>query len=503
VDLVYPIGAIVVRSDGISRYFQSRAGKGFITFAASCALLAAAVGYGFYHSSVRGFLTSTGEQKITALRLVDAFYATYTETRTDFMTGDAPVPASFRAHAIERYNQGRESGDSFRLVMVGPERREIVTPPGDSVTADTIRRFSKASNPAPVTAYFKSGDETLLRTIYPSIASQQSCVDCHNQLHPERTQWKLNDVIGAFVLSVRADTFLHRALQEAIGVGLFIFLTATAIGFIFSLLHYRYLVRRAETEKELVAAKIAAEAANISKSQFLATMSHELRTPLNSILGFSEIIAGEAIGPVGNRKYRDYAADIHGSGEHLLAIINDILDMSKIEAGQLTLYEDAIDIPTMLDSCCRFVQQRADEAHITMASNVPVGLPGLVADELRLKQIMLNLLSNAVKFTPKNGCVTVGAMLNANGGIELWVADSGLGMTAEEIVIALQPFRQVDNSLHRSRDGTGLGLPLTKNLIELHGGTMTIQSTPGEGTTVHVFLPEKRILREAPARRIA
>lgn len=493
----------MVRHDGISRYFQSRAGKGFVVFAASCALLAAAVGYGFYHSSVRSFLTSTGEQKITALRLVDAFYATYTETRTDFMTADAPVPASFRAHAIERYNQGRESGDSFRLIMVGPEGREIVTPPGDKVTADTIRQFSKTPNPAPITAYFKSGDETLLRTIYPSIASQQSCVDCHNQLHPERTHWKLNDVIGAFVLSVRADTFLHRALQEAIGVGLFIFLTAAAIGFVFSLLHYRYLVQRAEIEKELVAAKIAAEVANISKSQFLATMSHELRTPLNSILGFSEIIAAEAIGPVGNGKYRDYAADIHGSGEHLLAIINDILDMSKIEAGQLTLHEDAIDIPTMLDSCHRFVQQRAAEAHITLASNVPIGLPGLVADELRLKQIMLNLLSNAVKFTPKNGCVTVGAMLSANGGVDLWVADSGVGMTAEEIVIALQPFRQVDNSLHRSRDGTGLGLPLTKNLIELHGGTMTIQSTPGEGTTVHILLPEKRILREAPARRIA
>ena len=493
----------MVRSDGISQYFHSRAGKGFIIFAASCAMLAAAVGYGFYHSSVRGFLTSTGEQKITALRLVDAFYATYTVTRTDFMTGDAPVPASFRAHAIERYNQGREPGDSFRLVMVGPEGREIITPPGDSVTAETIRRFSKTSNPTPVTAYFKSGDETLLRTIYPSIASQQSCVDCHNQLHPDRAQWKLNDVIGAFVLSVRADTFLHRAMQEAFGVGLFIFLTAASIGFVFSLLQYRYLIRQAATEKELVAAKIAAEAANISKSQFLATMSHELRTPLNSILGFSEMIAKEAMGPVGCSKYRDYATDIHGSGEHLLAIINDILDMSKIEAGQLTLHEDTIDIALMIESCCRFVQQRADEAHIALTSSIPAGLPGLVADELRLKQIMLNLLSNAIKFTPKNGSVTIGAMLGANGSIDLWVADSGLGMTADEIVIALQPFRQVDNSLHRSRDGTGLGLPLTKNLIELHGGTMTIQSTPGEGTTVHVYMPERRIYQADPVRRIA
>ena len=280
-------------------------------------------------------------------------------------------------------------------------------------------------------------------------------------------------------------------------------MTAASIGFVFSLLQYRYLIRQAATEKELVAAKIAAEAANISKSQFLATMSHELRTPLNSILGFSEMIAKEAMGPVGCSKYRDYATDIHGSGEHLLAIINDILDMSKIEAGQLTLHEDTIDIALMIESCCRFVQQRADEAHIALTSSIPAGLPGLVADELRLKKIMLNLLSNAIKFTPKNGSVTIGAMLGANGSIDLWVADSGLGMTTDEIVIALQPFRQVDNSLHRSRDGTGLGLPLTKNLIELHGGTMTIQSTPGEGATVHVYMPEWRIYQAAPARRIA
>lgn len=493
----------MVLSDGIRQYINSRAGKGFIVFAAACALLAGAVGYGFYHSSVRWFQTSTGEQKTTALRLVDAFVATYTVARTDFMTGDAPVPATYRAHAIDRYNKGRVSEDSFRLVMVGPEGREIVTPPGDKETAEAILRFSSMSSPTPITAYFKSGDETLLRTIYPSIASQQSCVDCHNQLRPDGTQWKLNDVMGAFVLSVRADMFLQRALKEAFGVGLFIFVSATAIGFVFSLLHYRYLVRRAATEKELLAAKIAAEAANISKSQFLATMSHELRTPLNSILGFSDIITKESIGPIGNGKYRDYAADIHGSGEHLLAIINDILDMSKIEAGQLTLHDDKVDVVTMMKSCCRFIQQRADEALITLTSNVPMGFPALIADELRLKQVILNLLSNAVKFTPKNGCVTIGAAMNADGGVDLWVADNGPGMTAEEIVIALQPFRQIDNSLHRSRDGTGLGLPLTKNLIELHSGTMTIQSTPGEGTTVHVFLPESRVLREAPARRIA
>jgi signal transduction histidine kinase len=490
--------------DSVLEFLRSRAGKSFLIFAASCALLAAAVGYGFHYSSVRWFQTSTGEQKTTALRLVDAMYATYTVTRTDYMTGGAPVPATFRAHVFERFNQGRGAKDSFQLVLVGPEGREIVTPPGDTETAEAIRRFSAERKPIAETAYFRTGDEVLLRTIYPSIASQQSCVDCHNQLHPGRAQWKLNDVMGAFVLSVRADTFLKRAAQEATAVGLFIFLTATTIGLFFSLSHHRYLVRRAATERELRAAKLDAEAANISKSQFLATMSHELRTPLNSILGFSEVIMKDGAGPLGTGKYRDYAQDIHGSGQHLLAIINDILDMSKIEAGQLTLHDDVIDVSTMIESCCHYVRQRADDAGVGLETDIAANLPRLTADELRLRQIMLNLLSNAVKFTPKHGRVTVGADLAADGGIALSVADTGVGMSADEIAVALQPFRQVDNSLQRAHEGTGLGLPLTKNLVELHGGTLSIQSAPGEGTEVRVLFPRERMRPAAePTRRIA
>jgi signal transduction histidine kinase len=493
---------MISRND-IVDFFSSRSGKSFLIFAVSCALLAGAVGYGFYYSSVRWFQSSTGEQKTTAIRLVDAFVATYTGARTDHMTSEAPVPATFRAQGVERYNQGRTSDDSFSLIWVGPQGREIVTPPGDEITAETIRRFSGTSKPIAETAYFKKGDEVLLRTIYPAIANQPSCVDCHNQLRPDRAQWKLNDVMGAFVLSVRADTFLTRAAKEGTAVGLFIFAVATAIGFFFSLSQHRYLIRRTAAERELRAAKIDAEAANISKSQFLATMSHELRTPLNSILGFSEIIMKERAGPLGNGKYRDYAEDIHGSGQHLLAIINDILDMSKIEAGQLILHDDVINIPAMLESCRKYVQQRADDAGVELVTTVAANLPEITADELRLRQIILNLLSNAVKFTPKRGRVTMGAEIDADGPV-LWVTDTGLGMTSEEVAIALQPFRQVDNSLQRSHEGTGLGLPLTKNLVELHGGTLTLQSAPGKGTEVRIRFPYERI-RPQPqaARRIA
>jgi len=496
----------VLHRHDIVDFARSRAGRSFLIFSVACALLAAAVGYGFYCSSMRWFQASTGEQKTTAIRLVDAFVTTYAEARSAYMSGDAPVPATFRAHAVERYNTQSRSDESFRLIWVGPEGREILTPPGDAVTADAIRRFYATPNPTAETAYFRNGDEVLLRTIYPAIATQQSCVDCHNRLRPDRAQWTLNDVMGAFVLSVRADTYLKRAWQEAMAVGIFIFVAATAIGLFFFVSHHCHLVRRAAAERELSDAKRDAEAANLSKSQFLATMSHELRTPLNAILGFSEIIMKERAGPLGNGKYRDYAEDIHGSGRHLLAIINDILDMSKIEAGQLDLRDEAIDVPAMLESCRRYVQQHADEAGVTLVTIAAPDLPQLLADELRLRQIILNLLSNAVKFTPKRGRVSVGAEIAADGGLTIWVADTGVGMAKDEIAIALQPFRQVDNSLRRTHEGTGLGLPLAKNLVELHGGTLTVRSALGEGTEVRIVFPRARVRREPPVqptRRIA
>ena len=252
-----------------------------------------------------------------------------------------------------------------------------------------------------------------------------------------------------------------------------------------------------ETTQELMRARDQAEAADRTKSAFLATMSHELRTPLNAIIGFSEMMDQEVFGPLGNARYRDYSQSIRDSGRHLLAVINDVLDISKVEAGKLELHIERVDLAALLEDCRRLVRAKAFEAGVELQL-VPsaTALPAFWADAVKLKQVILNLLSNALKFTARGGRITVRTLPVAGEGIYLSVTDSGIGMTKEEVAVALQPFRQVDNSLTRKFEGTGLGLPLAKALVERHGGRLEIKSRPGAGTEVTVFLPEGRL--EAP-----
>jgi len=249
---------------------------------------------------------------------------------------------------------------------------------------------------------------------------------------------------------------------------------------------------------ELERAKEEAETANRAKTEFLTNMSHELRTPLNAVIGFSELMVNRAFGDLDER-YAAYAADINSSGVHLLEVINDILDISRIEAGSVELNEEAFDPASVIKSCMDLMRGRADKGEIALTLDLPDDLPAITADQRMLKQVLINLLSNAVKFTPAGGKVTASAAMANNGGFLLSVSDTGIGMRAEDIPVALTPFRQIDNRLARAYEGTGLGLPLVKSLIELHGGTVSIDSTLGAGTTVTVALPPSRVRRAEPA----
>ena len=251
-------------------------------------------------------------------------------------------------------------------------------------------------------------------------------------------------------------------------------------------------------EDELSSALDAARDAVRAKTNFLALMSHELRTPLNAIIGFSEVIHGEIFGALNHPRYREYAGDIHSAGSHLLALINDILDLTKAEAGKLDLNPEPVALGDLIAECVRLMRDRAQAGELRLSISVPADLPGLYADRLRLKQVLLNLLSNAIKFTPAGGRVTAAADCDATGAIALWVSDTGIGMSAAEIPAALEPFRQVDSPLSRNQEGTGLGLSLVKSLAELHEAELAIESTPGRGTTVRLNFPAARTL-ETPA----
>ena len=245
-------------------------------------------------------------------------------------------------------------------------------------------------------------------------------------------------------------------------------------------------------------AKETAEIASRVKSEFLATMSHELRTPLNAVLGFSEMIREGAVGPI-DARYQGYAADIHSSGEHLLALISDILDISKVESGRLELHEEQTPLGELIQRCLRLIAPRAEESRLAIVERLPPDLPDATVDVVRLKQALLNLLSNAVKFTPKGGHIEVSARETEDGAIEIAVADDGIGMRPEEVPVALEPFRQLDSRLSRHFEGTGLGLPLAKRLIELHGGGLEIETALERGTRVTLRLPPRRVVRSESA----
>jgi signal transduction histidine kinase len=246
--------------------------------------------------------------------------------------------------------------------------------------------------------------------------------------------------------------------------------------------------------RDLRKAKEEADIANKVKSKFLANMSHELRTPLNAIIGFSESMKEKTFGPLGHEKYIEYVNDIYDSGAHLLALINDILDLSKVEAEAIDLNEEPISLSKVSQAAIRLIKPRAKKGQVKIINRVGVDLPLLFADRRIIKQIVVNLLSNAVKFTEPKGEVVLNALVGENKSLSLVVLDSGIGMDEKELEIANLPFGQVDSSLSRTHEGTGLGLPVTRTLVELHDGNMSIESKRGEGTKVTIQFPPERVM---------
>lgn len=262
------------------------------------------------------------------------------------------------------------------------------------------------------------------------------------------------------------------------------------------LLIYRslfYAVERKRLEHELVLAKQAAEEANHRKSRFLASMSHELRTPLNAILGFSEMIKEQMLGPVGVAKYAEYAADIFSAGTHLLALINDVLDLSKVEAGRFHLIEESIDLAPMLASCLDMVGDSAKARGIVLQPSPCGDWPKLRGDSRLVRQILLNLLSNALKFTPGGGIIGITVQVGLEG-MSVTVSDTGCGIPPEAKDKVMEEFEQADITIARQHGGTGLGLPLSRRFMALHGGTLTLSSQVGQGTSVTMRFPTDRLV---------
>ena len=314
----------------------------------------------------------------------------------------------------------------------------------------------------------------------------------------------------AATFPVTATTALHFALQGTLRDCILAIMTLTAQGY-FAVLAYRLYSTTLETlharaEKDALIGELEqanaisdearrrAETANISKSRFLAQMSHELRTPLNAILGFSEVMKSEVFGEHSIPAYKEYSADIHNSGVHLLGLINEILDLSRIEAGRYELNEESISLVAIVEDCHHLLKLRASNRGITIHEGFEPDLPRLWADERAVRQICLNLLSNAIKFTPQGGEIWLKAGWTASGGQYMSVTDTGPGIPEEEIAIVLATFGQGSNSIKSAEQGAGLGLPIAKSLIDLHGGTFSLKSKLRIGTEVVVTFPPERVV---------
>jgi signal transduction histidine kinase len=416
--------------------------------------------------------------------------------------GTVPLPILLTME-LGKHLSEREAGASFGFFSAYP------FPWHQARALDDFERDALAALAAdPALPYVRFNEMNGQRVVRHATAVRmgESCLACHNS-HPDspKLDWNLGDLRGAQQVIVPVTAISTLPLSELFEPTLLIG-GVLGLGTLLVMLLVSRLRRSAEESRrlaaltedrnaELIVATTAAEQASRSKSEFLANMSHELRTPLNAIIGFSDIMYREQIGPIGQPRYREYAEDINNCGQHLLEIINDILDMAKIEAGRFEMHDERISLPILLESCLRLMRDRAETGGVTLESRLAPNLPLLQADTRALKQILLNLLSNAVKFTGQGGRVTLMAGTDpASGELMVSVADSGCGISAADLERIFQPFIQADGSISRRHEGTGLGLAIVKALSDRQDVTIAIASEVGQGTRIDLRFSRKRLL---------
>ena len=410
--------------------------------------------------------------------------------------GTVPFPATMSIDmGLSLSRKG--DGTSYRLYSAYP------FPWRPERTIDKFEERAMArliANPeTPVIRFDRTDNGKVLRYA-TAVVMGKGCIGCHNTLNNSpKTDWRAGDVRGVQQVTVplpdnRNFAFMEMALTAFIAGLAVLLMWAMTTRLQSSLRMTRELAAISDRRNsELVVAKSEAEKANAAKTRFLATMSHELRTPLNSIIGFSDVLRNADKNQQIRENVVEYATDIQTSGTHLLDLINEILDMSKIEAGMFEIEEETVNLQETVDTCVRLLSQRAEAGSITLENRLPADLPPILGDRKAMRQILLNLLSNAVKFTDAGGCVTIDGGRDGQG-IAVTVTDTGVGIPASQIGEIFEPFTQADNSAARRHEGTGLGLPITKALVELHGGRLILDSTVGVGTKVTIQLPANRFI---------